>query len=40
MELDAVDRVFAVTDAHNFAVVYGFGGDFEAIRDRAAFARQ
>ncbi len=40
MKLDAEDWIFAVPDSHDFAVVYGFSGDFEAVGDGAALACQ
>ena len=40
MELDTVDRVFDVADAHDFSVLNGFRGYLEAVWDGFAFARK
>src|SRR5207249_3384600 len=36
VELDAPDGVLFVTDSHDFAFGFGFGGDLEGVRDGVA----
>src|SRR5882724_8512735 len=40
VELDAPDGVLFVTDAHDLAFGFGFGGDLEGVRDGVALDEQ